>query len=50
MVGASVAAALVEAIEHRMWAVLPVAAASLFFAYRAYADYVHPARRRAPPP
>ena len=40
MVGASVAAGLVEAIDHRMWAVLPVSAASLFFAYRAYADYV----------
>ena len=40
MVGASVAAGLVEVIDHRMWAVLPVVAASLFFAYRTYADYV----------
>ena len=50
MVGASIAAALAEAIGHRMWQVLPVAAASLFFAYRTYADYVirleHEHRRR----
>jgi diguanylate cyclase (GGDEF)-like protein/PAS domain S-box-containing protein len=50
LVGASIAAGLAEAIEYRMWAVLPVAAASLFFAYRTYADYVtrleHEHRRR----
>jgi diguanylate cyclase (GGDEF)-like protein/PAS domain S-box-containing protein len=40
LVGASVAALLVEMIQRRLWAVLPVAAASLWFAYQVYADYV----------
>ena len=40
LVGASVAVGLVEVINHRVWEVLPVAAGSLFFAYRPYADYV----------
>ena len=40
MIGASIAAALAEAIGHRLWQVLPVAAASLYFVYRTYADYV----------
>ena len=39
-VGASVAVALVETIDHRAWAVLAVAALPLYFAYRAYCDYV----------
>ena len=41
LVGASVAAALAEIIAGRMWEVLPVAGASLFFAYAMYADYVN---------
>ncbi len=41
LVGASVAVGLVVLIEHRMWDVLPVAAVSLFFIYRTYADYVN---------
>ena len=41
LVGASVAAALAEVIAHRMWEVLPVAGALLFFAYTMYADYVN---------
>jgi diguanylate cyclase (GGDEF)-like protein/PAS domain S-box-containing protein len=40
MVGASVAVGLVELIDDRTWQVLPVVAASLFFAYHTYADYV----------
>jgi diguanylate cyclase (GGDEF)-like protein/PAS domain S-box-containing protein len=40
LVGASVAVALAEVIAQRMWHVLPVAGASLFFAYTIYADYV----------
>jgi diguanylate cyclase (GGDEF)-like protein/PAS domain S-box-containing protein len=41
LVGASVAVGLVEVIDHRMWKILPVAAGSLFFAYRTYVDYVN---------
>jgi diguanylate cyclase (GGDEF)-like protein/PAS domain S-box-containing protein len=41
LVGASVAVALAEVITRRMWEVLPVAGASLFFAYTMYADYVN---------
>jgi len=41
LLGACVAAALVAVIDRRMWDVAPVIAASLFFAYRIYADYVH---------
>ena len=40
LLGASVAAALVEVIDRRMWDLAPVVAALLFFAYRTYADYV----------
>src|SRR5579859_1091473 len=36
LIGASLAVGLVEVIDHRMWAVLPVAALPLFFACRAY--------------
>jgi diguanylate cyclase (GGDEF)-like protein/PAS domain S-box-containing protein len=39
-VGAGVAVALVEVIDHRTWEVLPVAAVPLYFAYRVYSDYV----------
>lgn len=38
-VGAGVAVALVEAIEHRTWGVLMVAALPLYFAWRAYATH-----------
>jgi diguanylate cyclase (GGDEF)-like protein/PAS domain S-box-containing protein len=41
LVGASVAVALAEVITQRMWEVLPVAGALLFFAYTMYADYVN---------
>jgi PAS domain S-box-containing protein len=41
LLGAGVAAALVEVIDRRMWDIGPVVAASLFLAYRTYADYVH---------
>jgi PAS domain S-box-containing protein len=41
LVGASVAVGLVEVIDHRMWKILPVAAGSLFFAYRMYVDYIN---------
>jgi diguanylate cyclase (GGDEF)-like protein/PAS domain S-box-containing protein len=40
LLGACVAAALVEVIERRLWDITPVAAAALFLAYRTYADYV----------
>jgi diguanylate cyclase (GGDEF)-like protein/PAS domain S-box-containing protein len=40
LVGASVAVLLVEVIDRRLWALLPVAGASLYFAYGVYADYV----------
>jgi diguanylate cyclase (GGDEF)-like protein/PAS domain S-box-containing protein len=40
LVGASVAAAVVALTTERMWEVLPVAAAALFFLYRIYDDYV----------
>ncbi len=39
-VGAGVAVGLVEVIRYRMWEVLPVAVVPLYFAYRAYSDYV----------
>jgi diguanylate cyclase (GGDEF)-like protein/PAS domain S-box-containing protein len=41
LLGACAAAALVQVIDHRLWDLAPVVAASLFFAYRTYADYVH---------
>jgi diguanylate cyclase (GGDEF)-like protein/PAS domain S-box-containing protein len=40
VVGAAVAVALVEAVDHRAWQVLAVAALPLYFGYRAYCDYV----------
>jgi diguanylate cyclase (GGDEF)-like protein/PAS domain S-box-containing protein len=40
LLGACVAAALVEVIDRRMWGITPVIAAAVFFAYRTYADYV----------
>ena len=40
LVGTSVAVVLAEVIAQRMWEVLPVAGAFLFFAYTMYADYV----------
>jgi diguanylate cyclase (GGDEF)-like protein/PAS domain S-box-containing protein len=40
LLGACVAAALVQVIDHRMWSLAPVVAASLFLAYRTYDDYV----------
>jgi diguanylate cyclase (GGDEF)-like protein/PAS domain S-box-containing protein len=40
LVGASIAVLVVEVIERRLWPVLPVMAASLYFAYQVYADYV----------
>jgi diguanylate cyclase (GGDEF)-like protein/PAS domain S-box-containing protein len=40
LLGASVAVALAGVIAHRIWEILPVAGASLFFAYTMYADYV----------
>jgi diguanylate cyclase (GGDEF)-like protein/PAS domain S-box-containing protein len=39
-VGAALAVALVEVVDHGLWDVLLVAALPLYFAYRAYADYV----------
>ena len=39
-VGAGIAAGAVELIAHRNWHVLPVAFVPLFFAFRAYADYL----------
>ena len=39
-IGAGVAVGLVELIDHRNWAVLPVALVPLFFAFLAYADYM----------
>lgn len=40
LVGATVAVLLVEVIERRLWAVLPVVGASLYFTYQVYVDYV----------
>jgi diguanylate cyclase (GGDEF)-like protein/PAS domain S-box-containing protein len=40
-IGASLAVGLVEAIDHRMWQVLPVAAVPLYCAYRAYCAHVN---------
>jgi diguanylate cyclase (GGDEF)-like protein/PAS domain S-box-containing protein len=39
-IGASLAAGLVEIVDHRAWDMLPVAAVPLFFAYRAHVAYV----------
>src|SRR5262245_7566676 len=39
-IGASLAAGLVEVLNHRMWGVFPVAAVPVYFAYRMYSDYV----------
>ena len=39
-IGASLAVGLVEAIDHRNWQVVLVAAVPLYFAYRAYAAHV----------
>jgi diguanylate cyclase (GGDEF)-like protein/PAS domain S-box-containing protein len=39
-VGAGLAVALVEVIDHRTWEVLPVAAVPIYFAYQVYSDYV----------
>src|SRR5206468_2303854 len=39
-IGASIAVALVEAIDHRAWEILPVAAVPLYFAYRAHCAHV----------
>ena len=41
LIGASLAVGLVEAIDHRMWEVLLVAAVPLFFVYRAYCANVN---------
>ena len=38
--GAGVAVGLVEIIDHRVWALLPVAAIPLYCALRTYSDYV----------
>ena len=40
LLGACVAAALVQLIDRRMWDLTPIAAAALFFAHRTYDDYV----------
>ncbi len=39
LLGAGLAAALVEVIDRRMWDITPVIVVALFFAYRTYADY-----------
>ena len=36
VIGAGIAVGLTEVVDHRMWEVLPVAAAPLFFAHKAY--------------
>jgi diguanylate cyclase (GGDEF)-like protein/PAS domain S-box-containing protein len=41
LVGATVAAVLVELMDQRMWELVPVAGGALFFAYQTYADYVN---------
>jgi PAS domain S-box-containing protein len=41
LVGASVAVGTVALLGERLWAVLPVAAGSLFFAYQTYSDHVN---------
>jgi diguanylate cyclase (GGDEF)-like protein/PAS domain S-box-containing protein len=41
LLGAGVAAALVEVIDAGLWDLAPVVAGVLFFLYRIYADYVH---------
>src|SRR5258705_6683972 len=40
IVGAGVAVGVVELMVHRNWQVLPLALVPLFFAFRAYADYM----------
>ena len=40
-IGASLAVGIVEMIDHRIWTLLPVAAAPLYFAYRAYFAHVN---------
>ena len=40
VIGAGIAVGLTEVVDHRMWEVLPVAAAPLYFAHRAYRAYV----------
>jgi diguanylate cyclase (GGDEF)-like protein/PAS domain S-box-containing protein len=39
-IGAGLAVGLAEAIDHRLWEVLPVAAVPLYFAYRAYCAHL----------
>ena len=39
-IGAGIAVALTEVVDHRMWEVLPVAALPLYFAHQAYCSYV----------
>jgi diguanylate cyclase (GGDEF)-like protein/PAS domain S-box-containing protein len=39
--GASLAVAIVEVIDHRLWEVLPVAALPLYFGYRAHCAHVN---------
>jgi diguanylate cyclase (GGDEF)-like protein/PAS domain S-box-containing protein len=38
LIGAAIAVAVAEAIDHRFWQILPLAAVPLFFVYRAYAN------------
>jgi diguanylate cyclase (GGDEF)-like protein/PAS domain S-box-containing protein len=39
-IGAAIAVAVVELIDHNMWELLPIAAVPLFFALRTYGDYM----------
>jgi diguanylate cyclase (GGDEF)-like protein/PAS domain S-box-containing protein len=39
-VGAALAVGFVEAVQHQLWNLVPVAAVPLYVAYRAYSDYV----------
>jgi diguanylate cyclase (GGDEF)-like protein/PAS domain S-box-containing protein len=40
IIGATVAVAIIEILQHRAWEVLAVAALPLYFGYRVYCDYV----------
>ncbi len=40
LVAASLAVGLVEIVDHRLWALLPVVSVPLFFAYRAHCHYL----------
>jgi diguanylate cyclase (GGDEF)-like protein len=46
VIGGTVAVGLVEVVDHRLWAVVPAIAVSLYFMYGAYRDFVFRRQRQ----